>query len=550
MIRHFSLFAALVSSFLPGVCSWAAEGRDADVVVYGATPGGVCAAVAAAREGAQVVLMEPMTLVGGMMSSGLSFSDSNQTDRRTLKGLFEEVHARIATDYARRGVKLPYDVAVKDNAHWTYEPHVAERIFHEMLKEAEVKVLLGQQLTSVEKEGAKIVAVRTRKGEFRAKQFIDATYEGDLMAAAKVSYVVGREGKKVYDESLAGHQFSKPRVMDSPRDDDGKLLPSINAVGGGPDETDGKIMTYSWRITMTNDPAKMVPMTKPPGYDSKRFEVARRLLKGGAKPGMVGLDLYPIPGGKVDVNNGIGRQISMGMPGENWKWPEATPEERAMIWQRHKDYALEFIWFLQTDESLPEAVRKPLIGFGLAKDEFTQSGNWPPVLYIREARRMVGEYVMTQHDVRTNVGKEDSIGISSFPIDSHDCQRVAGAQGGWVNEGTIFPVHMKGTKYGQPHQVPYRSLTPKRVECTNLLVPVCLSASHVAFSSIRVEPTWMMLGQSAGVAAALAAKRDLTVQSLPVAELQAALRKQGQVLDLLPEHLEAAKLEADVRVLK
>ena len=342
--------------------------------------------------------------------------------------------------------------------------------------------------------------------------------------------------------------------MDSPRDEAGKLLPSINGVGGGHDETDGKIMTYSWRISMTNDPANMVPMTKPPGYDPARFELARRLLRGGAKPNMVGLDLYPTPAstgsGKVDVNNGIGRQISMGMPGENWKWPEATPAERAEIWQRHKDYALEFIWFLQTDESLPEAVRKPLIGYGLSKDEFAATDHWPPVLYIREGRRMVGEYVLTQRDIREDVTKPDSVGISSFPIDSHDCQRVAGKDGGWVNEGTIFPVHMTGTKYGQPHQVPYRSLTPKRAECTNLLVPVCLSASHVALSSIRVEPTWMMLGQSAGVAAALSAKASCGVQDLPLETLQAALRKAGQVLDLFPEHLEGAKAAAPLRVLK
>jgi hypothetical protein len=252
----------------------------------------------------------------------------------------------------------------------------------------------------------------------------------------------------------------------------------------------------------------------------------------------------------VDVNNGIGRQISMGMPGENWKWPEATPAERAKIWQRHKDYALQLIWFLQTDESLPEAVRKPLIGYGFSKDEFAASDHWPPVLYIREARRMVGEYVLTQRDIREDIAKPDSVGVSSFPIDSHDCQRVAGAEGGWVNEGTIFPVHMTGTKYGQPHQVPYRSLTPKRAECTNLLVPVCLSASHVAFSSIRVEPTWMMLGQSTGVAAALCAKASCSVQELPMDTLQAALRKAGQALDLLPEHLEGAKIAAPLRVLK
>lgn len=515
----------------------AAEIQTSDVLVYGATPAGVCAAVAAAREGAQVTLVEPMNLVGGMMSSGLSFSDSNQTDRRILHGLFEEIHQRIAADYAKRGVTLPYDVAVKDNKHWTYEPHVAEQIFNDLLREAGVKVLLNQQLTGVTKDQTRITVLRTDKAEFTAKQFIDASYEGDLMAAAKVSSVIGRESKTQYGESLAGHQFPKPKVAVSPRDAEGKLLPLLSGEDAGPDEADDKIMTYSWRICLTNNPENRVARTKPATYDPARFEIARRLLQSGVNPKMVALDFYPIPGGKVDVNNGIGRQLSMGLIGAQWAWPEATPAERAKIWQKHKDYALEVLWFLQTDPVVPEKTRQEIAELGFCKDEFVSSDYWPPVLYIREGRRMVGEFVMTQPDVRDDISKPDSIGISSFPIDSHDCQRVATKDGGWINEGTIFPVHMKGTKYGQPHQVAYRCLTPKRAECTNLLVPVCLSASHVALSSIRVEPTWIMLGQSAGVAASMSAKNNSAVQELPIEKLQSRLRAVGQVLDLLPEHL-------------
>lgn len=527
----------LLCGILCAVSLQAAEKQITDVLVYGATPAGVAAAVAAAREGAKVTLVEPMNLVGGMMSSGLSFSDSNQTDRRTLHGLFEEIYQRIAADYAKRGVTLPYDVAVKDNKHWTNEPHVAEKVFNDLLKEAGVKVVLNEQLTSVMKDQTRITILRTDKAEYTAKQFVDATYEGDLMAAAKVTSVTGRESKAQYGESFAGHQFPKAVVAVSPRDDAGKLLPLLSGEEAGPDEGDAKIMTYSWRLCMTKDPANRVVRTKPATYDPARFEIPRRLLQSGVNPRMVALDFYPLPGGKVDVNNGIGRQISMGLIGPQWAWPSASPAERVKIWQQHKDYTLELLWFLQTDPAIPEKTRQEIAELGFCKDEFAAFDHWPPVLYIREGRRMVGEFVMAQRDILDEVTKPDSIGISSFPIDSHDCQRIATKDGGWINEGTIFPVHMKGTKYGQPHQVAYRSLTPKRTECTNLLVPVCLSASHVALSSIRVEPTWIMLGQSAGVAAAMSAKSNVTVQELPIEKLQTRLRAVGQVLDLLPEHL-------------
>jgi len=539
--RLFLRICAALSLAAPLLSAPASGEEKFDVVVYGATPAGVCAATAAARSGATTALVEPLAIVGGIMSSGLGFSDSNQTDRRTLGGLFEEIHQRIETYYHEKGVTLPYEVAVKDSRPWTYEPHVAEKVFTDLMRDAGVKVYLKHQLRSAEKSGEHIERIVTDRETFAGKVFIDATYEGDLLPAAKVSSALGRESKERYGESLAGQQYPKPKLTFSPRDDQGRLLPLLTGEQLGPDEGDGKVMTYSWRLCMTADPAQSVPLKKPATYDPARFELARRLYANSKSPQVVGLDLYPLPGGKVDVNNGIGRQLSMGLIGAQWAWCDATPAEREKIWQAHKDYTLELLWFLANDPAVPEKIRSAIAPLGFAKDEFATTGYWPPVLYVREGRRMIGEYVFTQADVLQKITKPDAIAIGSFPIDSHDCQRVALPDGGWLNEGTIFPVHVKGVRYGQPHQIPYRSITPRRSECTNLLVPVGLSCTHVAYSSIRVEPTWITLGHSSGIAAALAAKKGQPVQDLDIAELQQRLREAKQVLDLLPEHLAAVQ---------
>ncbi|MFP6666666.1 MAG: FAD-dependent oxidoreductase [Pirellulales bacterium] len=511
-----------------------AKSHKCDVLVYGATPAGVCAAVAASREGASVVLISPYDYVGGMISGGLSLSDGNQCARQLMGGLFVEVHKRIYEHYADAGVKLNYKIDLTKYDKWTYEPHVAEKVFHDLIKEADIDVYFEHRLVSVTKEAARIETLKTSKGVFHAGQFIDATYEGDLMATAKVSYALGRESKKQYGESLAGHQFPKKPVKVLPFNEAGKPLPLLTGDSLGEDKGDGKIMTYSFRVVISTDPNNRLPMPEPANYDPARFELARRYIKANPKAAgsMVSVDGYPLPGGKVDLNNGIGRQISAGLIGASWAWPEADYEEREKIWEAHKQYTLELIWFLRSDPLVPEGIRRKFAAYGLAKDEFQKYGGWPPALYVREGRRMIGAYVLTQHDVRTNPRKKDSIGISSFPIDSHDCQRVPTADGkGWINEGTIFPNRINGNRHGHPYQVPYRSLTPKRAECVNLLVPVCLSSSHVALSSIRVEPTWMMLGQSAGVAAAMAHKTKVDVQQLPYDKLKQRLFKQKQVLD-------------------
>ncbi|HEV7280263.1 MAG TPA: FAD-dependent oxidoreductase [Pirellulaceae bacterium] len=527
-------FAAVFAIFGAGPALARAE-EDFDVVVFGGTPAGVTAAVGAAREGASVALLEPQEIVGGMMSGGLSFSDSNQTDRRTLRGLFEEIHLRIEADYRERGVALPYRVAVKDQAKWTYEPHVAEKVFHDLLKEAGVRVYPGERLEGVEKEDGRIVSLTTQNRTVRGKVFVDATYEGDLLPAAGVSFRLGREGRAEFGESLAGKQFPKKPVLGvDVRDANGSLLPLMTAEDAGDEAAgDDGVMVYSYRLCLTKDPANRVPLEAPANYDPARYELVRRFVTA-HPPQRLLFDLYELPGGKSDGNNSIGGQISIGLVGASAAWCDASYDKREQIRQEHREYTQGLLWFMATDPAMPAKLREEMQSWGYARDEFAKWNHFPPVLYVREGRRLQGEYVLTQRDVLEATTKEDSIAVSSFPIDSHDVHRVPTPDGtGFVNEGTIFPNRLK-SGFGQPHQIPYRAIVPQRDECTNLLVPVGVSSTHVAMSSIRVEPTWMTVGHSAGVAAALAAKSDLAVQDLPYAELRGRLLAQGQALDLLP----------------
>ena len=508
-----------------------AQAAEADVIVYGATPGGFCAAIAAAREGAKVVLLEPSAHVGGVNTGGLSFSDSNQTVRSTLLGLFEEWHQRVAADYAARGVKLPYDVAVKDNSVWTYEPHVAARVTDAMLKEAGVSVLTKQTLEGVEKAGARIVGLRTSGGTHIAKVFIDATYEGDLMARAGVVWHIGRESRDEYGESFAGRQYPKEKMAINGFDSNGLPLPFITSVRPGDDQAgEETVMVYSFRLCLTKNPANRVPFPEPKAYDPARFELVRRYFQKYPNAPLP-WDLYPLPGDKFDANNGIGKMFSMGLVGEANGWCASDPKGRAALWEKHKQYTLEFYQFLTTDAAVPAKIRATMAELGLCRDEFPETGHWSPQLYVREGRRMDGRYTLTQKDIIDDPKKDDAIAVSSFPIDSHDCRRIA-LPDGVINEGTIYPVRIPGRRHGYAYHVPYRSITPSASECTNLLVPVALSATHVAYSSIRVEPTWMAIGQSAGIAAALAAKAGVSVQALDYAQLRARLLAQHQVLDL------------------
>jgi hypothetical protein len=509
---------------------------EVDVLVYGATPGGFCAAIAAAREGATVALLEPTSHVGGVNTGGLCFSDSNQTVRSTVMGMFEEWHLRVEAEYQAQGVTLPYRVREKDHKPWTYEPHVAAKITSQMLSEAGVRVWTRQVLKNVHKEGARLVKLVTERGEYEAKVFIDGTYEGDLMAAAGVRWTIGREGRKEFGESLAGKQYPKARMPVSGLDAEGKPLPLVTTTDAGPQaDGDRNVMVYSFRLCVTKEAANRVPFPKPTHYDPARFEVVRRYLAQEKRP-VLPWDLYPLPGNKFDANNGIGKQFSMGLVGACNAWCEADHSGRAAIWEAHKQYTLEFYHFLTTDAAVPERIREEMRKLSLCRDEFADSEHWSPQLYVREGRRMIGEYVISQKDILEQPEKADAIVVSSFPIDSHDCQRVGNAEF-VVDEGTILPVRLQGRKHGYPYHIPYRAITPKAAECANLLVPVALSCTHVGISSIRVEPTWMLLGQSAGIAAALNAKREGPVQTLPYPALRERLLVQGQVLELpvLPE---------------
>jgi hypothetical protein len=516
----------------PFVFSLAQAATESDVLVYGATPGGFCAAIAASREGASVVLLEPTDHVGGVNTGGLSFSDSNQTVRTTVMGLFDEWHTRIERYYEERGIELPYKVSVKDQSKWTYEPSVAMRITQQMLAEAKVKVMTKQVLQKVVKEGAHITGVTTDRGEFTARTFVDATYEGDLLAAAGVSWTIGREGRKEFGESYAGKQYPKAKMPINGFDDQGKILPLLTTDDAGPEEEgDKNVMVYSFRLCLTKEAANRVPFPQPANYAPARFEALRRYFAVEKRPHLL-WDLYPLPNNKFDANNGIGKQFSMGLVGACNGWSEADAAGREKIWEAHKQYTLELYHFLTTDAAVPEHLRRELGELGLCKDEFAEYGHWSPQLYVREGRRMKGMYVVSQKDILDQPEKADAIAVSSFPIDSHDCQRVALKDGGVINEGTIYPVRIPGRRHGYAYHIPYRSLLPLAEECDNLLVPVALSCTHVAISSIRVEPTWMILGQSAGIAAALAARQDVAVQKLPYADLKARLLAQKQVLDL------------------
>jgi hypothetical protein len=364
-----------------------------------------------------------------------------------------------------------------------------------------------------------------------AKVYIDATYEGDLMAKSGVVWHLGRESRDEYGEPLAGRQYPKTKMAINGFDANGLPLPFITTLSQGDDNAgEQTVMVYSFRLCLTKDPAIRVAFPAPKAYDPARFELVRRYFQKYPNAPLP-WDLYPLPGNKFDANNGIGKMFSMGLVGEANAWCASDAAGRAKLWDKHKEYTLEFYKFLTTDDAVPAKIRATMTELGLCRDEFPETDHWSPQLYVREGRRMDGRYTLTQKDVLEQPAKDDPIAISSFPIDSHDCRRIA-LPDGVLNEGTIMPVRMPSRPHGYAYHIPYRAITPSASECTNLLVPVALSATHVAYCSVRVEPTWMTIGQSAGIAAALAAKEGVTVQALDYAQLRARLLAQHQVLDL------------------
>ena len=512
------------------LCGALPAAQKFDVVVYGGTAGGVIAAVSAAREGLQTALVEPGRHLGGMVSGGLSWTDFGKKD--VIGGYALEFYWRAGRHYqmSRYGQEIA----------WMHEPHVAEDIFRQMLHEARVPVFLEHRLrakSGVRKNGATVTAIAMENGaEFEAQVFIDSSYEGDLMAQAGVTFTWGRESSAQYGESLAGvrgetpkHQFT---VNIPARDPQGRLLPEIyGKPPGEPGAADRKVQAYNFRMCFSDEAVNRVPFPKPAGYTPQRYELLARLLaaRTAAEKHPPLLDtlmkIDRIENHKADVNNN--GAFSTDYLGASWDYPNADYAERGRIWQAHKDYIAGLLYFVANDPQVPAETQKEMNQWGLCKDEFVDNGNWPYQLYIREARRMVGDFVMTQKDLQTELSKPDAIGMGSYNSDSHNVERIATPEGFVRNEGDM-QVAVK------PYQIPYRIMTPKRGEAGNLLVPVAFSASHVAYSSVRMEPQYMILGQAAGAAAKMAIAQHKAVQEIDGAALSALLRRQGAVMEYAP----------------
>jgi hypothetical protein len=507
--------------------------RRFDVVVYGGTAGGAIAAVSAAREGLATALVEPGAHIGGMVSGGLSWTDYGK--KEVIGGYALEFYKRVGSHYelGRHGHAIG----------WMAEPHVAEEILRSMLRQAGVSVFEHKRLrekNGVRKTGLALTEIFTEDGDsFAAKIFMDCTYEGDLMAQAGVSYTWGRESSAQYGESLGGvrdrtpyHQFL---VDVSPYDASGRLLPEVSAAKlPAPGTADKAVQAYNYRMCFSEVPANQVAFAKPEGYDPRRYELLARLIRArvaaeGKTPALGSfMKIDRIPNGKADINNN--GAFSTDYIGGSWGYPDASYEQRARIWREHQDYIAGFFYFMANDPQVPEALRKEMNRWGLCKDEFADTGHWPNQLYIREARRMVGEYVVSQKDLQTDRTKPDPIGMGSYNSDSHNVQRIVGPDGFVRNEGDMQVAV-------QPYQIPYRVMLPKRAEAANLLVPVAFSASHVAYSSIRMEPQYMIIGQAAGVAAAMAIQGNAPVQSIDTAALTAKLKKQGAIFEYVPSSI-------------
>ena len=551
MMKHHYVGACALSVLILVFCSGRAPGgaeptkgssrqMQADVVVYGATSGGVAAAVQAARMGKSVVLAEPGSHIGGLTSGGLGATDIG--NKAAIGGIAREFYRRVARHYERGDAwvqqsreefrkQSPRD-REKQDAMWTFEPHVAEAIYREMLREAKVAIVLGERLDlerGVVKDGNRVVSVAMESGlVLRGTEFIDATYEGDLMARAGVSYHVGRESNETYGETVNGvyfgdkHQFKvpiDPYVVEG--DPKSGLLPEIHAGDPGrPGQGDRRVQAYNFRMCMTDAPENRIPFPKPDGYNAARYELLLRYLKAGVWDALG--SITPMANRKTDTNNN--GAFSTDAIGLSYDYPDGDYATRARILRDHINYQQGLMWFLANDPRVPEHVRRDVNRWGLCKDEFTDSGGWPHQLYVREARRMISDYVMTQHDCQRRRTAEDSVGLAAYTMDSHNCQRYVDKEGHARNEGDVqvggFP----------PYPIAYRAIVPREAQCANLLVPVCLSASHIAYGSIRMEPVFMVLGQSAATAACQAIDAQTPVQKIDVAKLQERLRGDGQIL--------------------
>ena len=527
---------------LAGGMVFAAQTPTYDVVIYGGTAAGVAAAVQAKRMGKTALIVGPDVHLGGLTAGGLGWTDSG--NKGVVGGISREFYQRIKRHYDDPKAwrqQRPQDYShyrPQQDAMWVFEPHVAERLFEAFVKEYDIPVHRDRWLDrqqGVEKESGRIVAITMLSGEtFRGRVFIDATYEGDLMAAAGVGYHVGREANRVYGETLNGvqtrnarsHQFKNkisPYVVAG--DPSSGLLPRVHDEGPGREgEADHRLQAYNYRLCLTNDPGNRVAFIKPEGYDPLQYELLLRDLVAGSRHVFGKFD--PAPNRKTDTNNhGSFSTDNIGM---NYDYPEASYERRKAILKEHEQYQRGYYYFLTHDPRVPAEVQDRMRQWGLAKDEFRDTDHWPHQIYVREARRMVSDFVMAEPYLRGLKPTPRPVGMGSYNMDSHNVQRyvVHDADGSAYvrNEGDIQ------VNPGGPYPISYGAIIPKKAECENLLVPVAISSSHIAYGSIRMEPVFMVLGQSAATAAVLAIDGELAVQDVPYDKLKARLLADGQVL--------------------
>jgi len=526
---------------------------EADLIVYGGTSAGVIAAVQAKRMGRTVEIVCPDRHLGGLSSGGLGFTDTG--NKAVIGGLSREFYHRVwqyyqepaswtwqkASEYGNKGQGTPA-IDGAQRTMWIFEPHVAEQVFEDFVRESRIPVHRDEWLDrekGVRKEGGRIVSITTLSGKtWKGRMFIDATYEGDLMAAAGVDYTVGREAKSTYGEEWAGiqtgvlhhrHHFgvlsngvSPYRVVGDPSSG---VLPHVSAEPPGRyGEGDRRIQAYCYRLCLTDHPENRIPFTKPEGYDPARYELMARIYAAGWKETFDKFD--PVPNRKTDCNNH--GPFSADNIGANYEYPEAGYARRREILREHENYQKGWLYFVANDPRVPAETQRRMREWGFAKDEFRDNGGWPHQIYVREARRMVGQFVMTENELLKRKPTPAPVGMGSYTIDSHNVQRYITPAGTVQNEGDIG-VPTKG-----PYQISYGSLVPKEGQADNLLVPVCVSSSHIAFGSIRMEPVFMILGQSAATAAVMAMDAGTPVQRVRYegpGALREQLLKDGQVLE-------------------
>ena len=500
----------------PALSRAASDVIEADLVVYGGTAAGVSAAVTGARHGLKVVLIESSSHLGGMTSGGLGQTDIG--NKAAIGGTAREFYRRVGAEYGKAEA-------------WTFEPHVAKNVLFAMLNESGAALYLQEPLRECHKNGTSISSLVLASGRvIQGRIFIDTSYEGDLMKQAGVSYTVGREANAKYDETINGIRGSTPKhqfTIQVPARVDGMLLPLISSEAlGTPGAGDSAVQAYNFRLVLTQNKLNQRPILPADGYNEKRYVLLGKYLQAltaAQKAPALGelMHIQPMPGGKTDINNNGG--FSTDFIGANYDYPDGDDATRQRIWLEHEAYTRGFLHYLATSKEVPTFIREEMQKWGLTLDEFIETKGWPAQLYVREARRMVSDYVMTEHNCTGRKVAEDSVGLAAYTMDSHNCRRIE-RDGFAENEGDVqvggFP----------PYPISYRSIIPKPSECSNLLVPVCLAASHIAYGSIRMEPVFMVLGHSSATIASMSLKSVTPLHNLSLQKIRDRLLSEGQVL--------------------